>query len=166
MNAMDPFDQNRLLLDRIRTEERVPPEIDGLSGHANGFIATGLTPGSFKDLFVLPFESIPFIDLENVEVRRSRGYLQQLIMGDLGDLTKAINDIETQYGIKRFRLKGILKGITKTVGVIKDISYTEKGFTVTEHCMYIRNMCKEFMGRLKLVKEAIGDSTYDAEFAF
>lgn len=102
--------QSQLLLENTRVCERLAPEIDGLSGHAFAYVASGINKNNMKDLFAVPYDTLPLLDPSDIAIKSQQGFLLKLIfMG--GDISVYVDQIKVKYGVKKYLLKRELSGV-------------------------------------------------------
>lgn len=118
--------QSQLLLESSRVVERVPPAIDGLSGHAYAFVASGVTKNNMTTLFTVPYDSLPFLDPDDIVVKSKQGFVLKFIFGKSeasvkDDVERSVmfNGVQVRYGVDKYALNSELNDIRNALITIK-----------------------------------------------
>ena len=127
---------NQLLLEKSRLSERVAPEIDGLSGHAYGFVASGINQNNMNSVFPIPNGHLPLLDPNDISIKSKQGFLLQLIfskkrVSDFNgpEMSLLVDRIRIKYGLRQKSLEKELLGIRRALTCL--CSFVESQIPVT-----------------------------------
>lgn len=115
----------QLLLESERVVERVPPAVDGLSGHAFALVASGVNKNNMSTLFAIPYDALPFLDPEDIAVKSKQGFLLHFIFSKSKEsLTDTVEKgvmydrVKVKYGVDKYALNrelGDIRSALKTI---------------------------------------------------
>jgi hypothetical protein len=106
--------------------ERLAPEIDGLSGHAYGFVASGINKNNMSALFAVPYDALPLLDPRDIAVKSKQGFLLHFLFSGMkaaafeeAELLLLMDRIRVKYGVDKKALLRELGDIRSALNTVK-----------------------------------------------
>ena len=135
--------QAQLLLEAESMPERVSPAIEGLSGHAFGYVASGINKHNLRSLFAPSSDALPFLDPRDLAIKSKNGFLLHLLFSKAnpssflaasGEISLLIDRIRVKYGVSAWSLEIELSGVRSALNAVQ---------RWVEHCVPLKDSTKE-----------------------